>query len=71
MGKMSLPSKERICDDCGAKMESPKFYKDTNLKVKTKQNEYYLCHECDNEYIAYTLMKRIEEAEKEITGGKK
>lgn len=64
-------SKKTIkCDDCGGEMKSLSRYiwEDKylgTLEVQTEPNEYYYCAECDNERIAYALMKRIERVEQE------
>jgi len=65
-----MSNKTIKCDDCGGEMKSFSVYHWDDkylgkLEVQTESNEYHWCAECDNERIAYTLMKRIEGVEQE------
>lgn len=65
-----MSKKTLKCDDCGGEMKSFSRYSWDDkylgeLEVQTEPHEYYWCAECNNERIAYTLMKRIERVEQE------
>lgn len=60
------------CDECGAEMKMTSVYQWHDkflgdLEVQAFSGEYHFCKECENERIAYSLMKRIEKAEQAKT----